>query len=438
MRTALMLVSGTALLVVLIAWTTQGQTERGGKPVIEIIKTMGPVELPKVSWSARPLEDAAGGVRQMAPSSHYIRAFGSPAQNSRTPGSPGGGAWHVRWEAQLPSLASAVLVAGDRVVAQRSNGWTLLDRNGHQIAEGISGGAAITLDPSSGAFFALGMGNAFQTLALDRGDLRFKFPLGYNEFFVWPILHRSGTRLIAAAVELPMIGPKPQPPTKSLFHITEVASPLKLSPYKILLSISANQDLVFKEPNMIPVASRDILWAAMPGLLIRTSPAENIDGAWSGSFKPIAASADEAGWLHLVVETGPEGHRVHELWIVTTEGRRTVRGSVPPAYASSTVPPVIGYDHRVYLRNTRSVAAFSPEGKLIWETSLAGEIAGTSVTPDGRIVAAAGTAIWVLDTNGKSTQLASLSVLPITAPVVTAEGEILVGTGAGVVCLVSR
>ena len=74
-----MLVSGTALLVVLIAWTTQGQTERGGKPVIEIIKTMGPVELPKVSWSARPLEDAAGGVRQMAPSSHYIRAFGNPA-----------------------------------------------------------------------------------------------------------------------------------------------------------------------------------------------------------------------------------------------------------------------------------------------------------------------------------------------------------------------
>jgi hypothetical protein len=157
-------------------------------------------------------------------------------------------------------------------------------------------------------------------------------PLGYNEAFAWPVFQRTGNRIVATAIERPMISAVPRPPERSLFQVIEIGAPLKLSPYKVLLSIDKQQDLVFKQADMLPAAGGDILWAAMPDLLIRTSGAQNIDGAFTGSFKPISASADEAGWLHLVVASGtPNGGR--ELWIVTPDGHWAARETFLPLTA---------------------------------------------------------------------------------------------------------
>jgi len=329
------------------------------------------------------------------------------------------------------------MVGSDRVLVQRSGGWSLLRRNGEKIKDGISGGVVITLDASAGAFYALGAGNALQALALENGELRFSIPLGFTEAFAWPLVWRDGKRIIAAGVETPMFSHNPQPPTESLFHVTEVASPLKLSPYKVLLSMTMHQNLEFKESNMMPVASGSILWAILPDLLIRTSSSQNIDGAWSGSFRAISASADESGWLHMVVATG-EAPTDRELWVVTPDGRRTVRAKVPLSHGESKYPPAIGYDHRIYLVGPQTVTAFSPEGALLWESQPLGSIAGVSVTPDHRVVVAAGNEIIVLDSNGKATQLAKLPSAARTCPVVTVEGEILVGTETNVICLLPR
>jgi len=231
-----------------------------------------------------------------------------------------------------------------------------------------------------------------------------------------------------------MLSPRVRPPTRSLIQVTEVGSPLQVSPSKILLSAASQQDLVFKDPNMVPVASGEILWAALPNLLIRTSTAQTIDGAWSDPFQPVTASADEAGWLYLIV-TGSHGR---ELWIVTPDGRRQSRVPVPPAYTESKFPPAIGYDHRVFLRTSQSVAAFSPAGDHLWDTQIPGGIAGLSVTPDGRLIVAAGAAIHQVDAKGNASRLASLGAPATTAPVVTASGEVLVGTETGVLCLAVR
>lgn len=407
--------------------------------MVEIVRSTGQANPPKVDYAPHPLEPvAAQAVRETAQASpNYVRAFGSAAQNSRTPGSVKSGQWHVRWQAPTTGALSAVLFAGDRVVAQRAGGWTLLNRDGGKIAEGPSAGAPITIDPSSGMFYSLGNGNNLQAFGLEKGDLRFTIPLGYNEAFAWLMFQRTGNRIVAAAIERPMISPAPRPPEQSLFQVVEVGSPLKVSPYKVLLSIDEQQDLVFKQADMLPVAAGDILWAAMPDLLIRTSSAQNIDGAFAGSFKPMSASADEAGWLHLVVASRAPNRRP-ELWIVTPDGHWGAREPIPPAYGESKTPPAIGYNRRVYLRAGQSIAAFSPRGPLLWEYHADGMIAGLSTTPDGRVVAAAGKALFALDSNGKAEHLASLPAGASTSPVVTADGEILVGSDTGVVCLGSK
>jgi hypothetical protein len=430
----------TALVLVWLTTWLAGTPARGAKTLVEIVRSTGQANPPKVDYAPRPLEPAgAQPVRGTADdaSPNYIRAFGSAAQNSRTPGSAKAGQWHVRWQSPTAGALSAVLFAGDRVLAQRAGGWTLFDRNGAKIAEGTSAGAPITIDPSSGTFYSLGNGNNLQAFGLEKGELRFIVPLGYNEAFTWPVFQRTGNRIVATAIERPMISPVPRPPERSLFQVIEIGAPLQLSPYRVLLSIDKQQDLVFKQADMLPAASGDILWAAMPDLLIRTSGAQNIEGAFSGSFKPISASADEAGWLHLVVATGaPNGGR--ELWIVTPDGHWAARETIPAAYGESKVPPAIGYDRRVYLRAAQSIAAFSPQGALLWEYHADAMIAGLSTTPDGRVVVAAGKNLLALDSKGKAEHLATLPAAASTSPVVTANGEILVGADAGVVCLSSK
>jgi hypothetical protein len=404
--------------------------------VIEIVLSTGQANPPKVEYAAQPFRPGHKSVREIAPvaSPDYVRVLGSPAQNSRTSASPRSGAWHARWESPIPSASSAILMAGNRIVAQRGGGWTLFDLGGKQIAAGLCGRSVLTLDPSAGFFMAVAGGNFLEAIGLDKGDVRFKVPLGYNESFAWPLLLRFGKRIVAAGFEQRMLSPHGESPARSLFQVIEVGSPLKLNPYKMLLSVNLQQDLIFKESNMVPVASGEILWAAMPNLLIRTSAAQTIDGAWSDSFQPVAAAADEAGWLYLIVTTD----RGRELWIVTPDGQRQVRKPLPPPYAESKIPPAIGYDHRVFLRTSQSVAAFSPEGDRLWEAQIPGSIAGLSVTPDGRLIVAAGAAIYQVDGNGKTLPLAPLSAPATTAPVVTPSGEILVGTETGVLCLEGR
>jgi hypothetical protein len=253
------------------------------------------------------------------------------------------------------------------------------------------------------------------------------------------MFHRSGKRIVAVGMGQKIMSPKgQQPPPTSLFQEIEIGAPLKLSPYKILLSVESQRDMIFSEATMIPVASGDILWAVFPNLLIRTSPAETVDGAWSGIFKAQSASADEAGFLYLVVAPGDPSSGDRELWVIAPDGRRTMRATVPPAYAESRVPPAVGYDHRVYLRSSRSIAAFSPQGALLWEAPIPSGIAGMSITPNGLIVVAAGPDIFSIDPNGKVNHLAALPAAATTTPVVTSEGEILVGTEAGVTCLSVR
>jgi hypothetical protein len=320
-------------------------------------------------------------------------------------------------------MSAAVLLSNNRILVQRGGGWTLFDRTGKQLAEESAGAAAMTLDQRAGQFYCLGSGNSLRAHALEDGELRFTVPLGYNEAFAWPLLFRSGKRLVAVGTEQKMFSPKNYPATRALIQIIEVGSPARLSPYKVLVSIDAQQDMIFKNPNLLPVASGEMIWAVLPNLLVRTSASQEIAGAWSDSFDPVFASADESGWLHLIAAVAER----RELWVVTPDGHRTVQLELPAELRELQGPPAIGYDHRIYLWTAQTVAAFSPEGKHLWDAPIPGPIRGLSVTADGRLIVTAGRHVYGIDALGKSSRLLEIGEPATTPPVMTADGDLVVG-----------
>ena len=400
--------------------------------MIEIVKSTGQAEPPRVEYSAAPITDGSAPAARTG-------SRGRPPTRAPFPARLRTRGHRVRvqkWKVEHPLAGFPGFRRSGGSVCRRSNSCAARRRldaarcKGKQIAEDAGGRAAITIDTNAGMFYSLGSGNSFQAIGLNDGVLRFSVPLGHNEAFAWPLLLRSGKRLVAVGTEQKMFSPKGLAPTKSLIQAIEVGSPAQLSPYKILLSVDSQTDLVFNDPRMIPVANGDVIWAVLPNLLVRTSPTQNIDGAWSDTFEPQFASADERGSLYLVVSIGER----RELWIITSEGKRVARTELKPEHRTVFVSPAVGYDHRVYLATQQLIAAFSPDGKHLWDCPIDGGIKGLSVTSDGKLVVAAGSHIHVVDTAGKSSELLDVGEVVTTAPIVTAQNELILATESKVIC----
>jgi hypothetical protein len=115
----------------------------------------------------------------------------------------------------------------------------------------------------------------------------------------------------------------------------------------------------------------------------------------------------------MVVESA--GQRA--LWIVGRTGARVARPPLP-AGLDVLAPPIVGYDHMVYLLGAQRIVAVSPAGAVLWDRALDGVAAGAVVTADRKLLVTTGAALDVYDAQGRRERL------------FTAEGDVLVTPAA--------
>ena len=82
----------------------------------------------------------------------------------------------------------------------------------------------------------------------------------------------------------------------------------------------------------------------------------------TGKFRPQSMSMDEGRRMFLVADTGGQT----ELWQVSPSGERIYSCPMPPGVPSSAAPPIIGYDHSVYIVRGRFLLNVARDGKLNW------------------------------------------------------------------------
>jgi hypothetical protein len=126
------------------------------------------------------------------------------------------------------------------------------------------------------------------------------------------------------------------------------------------------------------------------------------------------------------------------LWIITPRGEHMAEVELPAAMSKLTAPPLIGYDHRVYVVSPARILCVGPDGKTIWDKHASG-VVGASVTADGQLLVADGSDVVVFSSEGRPRRLADVTPETLsTAPIVLGSGEIVVASEKTVFVIGSR
>jgi hypothetical protein len=142
---------------------------------------------------------------------------------------------------------------------------------------------------------------------------------------------------------------------------------------------------------------------------------------WTGSFRSFFMSLDEAGGVYLVV--GP----TVRMWKLTPEARRAWEVSLPQSAIWPVQPPIVGYDHTVYLVSEKQILAISWDGRVLWQKPGTGPIKGAFVTANDLLVTTEGSQIAAWNLAGERKLLFDAGE-PLTTPPVMTEGHLFVAS----------
>ncbi len=363
------------------------------------------------------------------------RAFCDDGLTSRLPGEVAGARYKLRWALplDLDHPPEAVVQDGGRIVVYGSGAFRLVDLEGHELLSVAGlGQSCVVLDAERGLFYLVDSYNRLMARRLSDGGEEFNLSVALGSAFARPFLARRGQRFLEVGIEQVTRPNPPQPPSLSFIEQLDLPAVPKLGTTGAVENLAALTALHIATTKLVVALHGDQLVFAVPGALYLSSTDLHPRVAFDGKFEPQRLSVDELGRIHLVAAVGAG----RELWLVTPEGQRLAATPIPKELAALVAPPIVGCDHRVYLVGTGGVAAFDAAGKALWKRALPGVVAGAAVALDDVLVVAAGAALLGYDGDGEARPLfATPGAAFVTAPAMSAAGELLVASPEALVCL---
>lgn len=147
----------------------------------------------------------------------------------------------------------------------------------------------------------------------------------------------------------------------------------------------------------------------------------------SGAFEPLGLSIDESGRVAMRVEGA--------LWQFTVRGE-CVSTALPDGAPYLDTPPLIGYDHRVYVLGARRILGIAETGAAEWMYETADKISGAAITGDDKLLASIGSKLVRFTAEGRA---ATMREFPgeslLTAPAFNDRGELVVMSNHSLHCL---
>jgi hypothetical protein len=263
---------------------------------------------------------------------------------------------------------------------------------------------------------------------LTAGEHEFRILPAYGDIYSRIHLARQGNRVAIAGVERELDPHGGHPATHSLVEVIDLGASPKADDLGFLSNASALGTLLIPVPRLVAASSPDLIVAATHDWVYLINWDLQVQAGLEGSFDPQAISLDESGRIYLLAERGG----VQSLLLLKSGGERLYSLDLPPASARPLAPPIVGFDHTVYVLSGSRIFAVDAVGHQKW-TKSAASITGAVITADNRLVVADGGGVAVYDEAGEKTELLRQAGL-VTPPVLTREGELLVASRSAVYC----
>jgi len=368
----------------------------------------------------------------------FPRRFANEARNSRLGTDLLEGRWEIRWKTELDDelFPEVLLTHGQRLLLEGYSRWQLYDTKGKLLATSRRGPSEVVLDGSHSLLYSLDSIGYLAAWSLQEGELAFHMPIDFGDQFSRPFIVRRGQRLLVVGVGR-ALQPHARPENRSFVDVIDLGDSLQVDEDDILVSLRTRTRLMRRTRLLLTALQGDTLVIATQDRIYRADLDLQLQRAFTGTFTPRSMSLDEAGRIYLIVSTETDtGKQRQALWVVTPDGERRIDVEIPEYPEGTYTPPIIGYDHQVYILLDDRIMAISPTGDVRWTERLGVPIGGAVVTADNRLLVSAGSYLFAFTADGTRTVVFGLEDGEWATPaIVTERGRLIAASKQYLYCL---
>jgi hypothetical protein len=387
-----------------------------------------PIKLDRPLISIQPA--SGGSISRATPTlgaNACLRAFVNAQLNSRIPYPLGIDDWRIGWQQDIFAglYPSYVLESNNRILVHGLDRWQLFADDGKSIATGRIGQSSVFIDSAHPLFYLSDENGYIAARRLSDGGEEFVFHAYFGNDFRRSLLERKERRMLIVSIERPTDPHGRLTPNLSVIEVQDLGAPLNINADHILVSAKRQTNLMRDTINLQAALRGETLVLATDQRVYFADLDLKIDSVLQGEFTPLAMSLDEASRVYLLAQTKTE----IELWLVTNDGKRLMSYVLPQDMRINPAPPIVGYNHRIYILGADRVLAISRNGSLAWVKSLKITHSSAVVTADDQLLVSDGNELIAFDEAGKRRVLHTFTDDVLTTPpVLTSSGEILVAS----------
>ena len=303
--------------------------------------------------------------------------------------------------------------------------WLLWDTAGTALARGALDTGGMTIDPGRGVFYVMTPSGYLAARHLTDGSAAFFMQVEYGNVFGHPYLAPLKNLLLASGRERQLI-PNATSPLAASLQLMDLGAHLEMDKDRLLTSFRTIKTLMRSGGTLLTALNGDSVVLATDDHLYLASTDLTVRKIYTGRFEPVAMSLDESGNMYIVARGL---HTRPTLFACTPEGRLFCSVGLRDGLEAKTPPPIIGFDHTVFVLQGQRVHAFHQTGLPRWSTFGGGQVAGGIVTPDGTLVTTAGSQLSSFDPDGHRTVLRHFPGEALcTPPLLCADGSMYAAT----------
>lgn len=399
----------------------------GGKKVSTLIQQIGN-ESKEITPAAKAIQPAKGAQaplpRAAASGLPYRQAYANPQLNSRLGYVIPPVGYKLRKSAELHETLPTqfVLQDGNRIVTSGPE-WRMFHMNGALVATDRLGLGPAVMDAPRKLLYVVNPPGYLAARSLTDGSLPYNFLPSMGSTLVRTFVSRRDRRMIIAGTERPRGAHGEFLAKNSMIESYDLGDPEQADSMAFLTSLERKAALTLPTLTLHVAGLDERLVAATTDRLFLLNWGLAVEGALEGDFEPQSISLDESGRIYMLAQLGK---RV-ELWMLNSSGERLYSFPLAPG-ADVAHPPIVGYDHTVYLLADNLVVAVGVDGRVKWTKPAKGHAAGAAVDPTDQLLVAEGNTVVVYSATGERSVISTLPEALVTPPILTESGEILVAS----------